>query len=78
MEHIVACGDSTHLPLQFAAGSAGLGYLGGSTRDGSFIAVQREDDSVNVFSHSGDFCDWQVTVIASSAAGPHTYFQQQA
>ena len=31
----------------------------------SFKASQREGDSVNVFSHPGDLCDWQVMVTAS-------------
>ena len=33
----------------------------------SFKAFQREIDSVNVFSHPGDLCDWQVMVTASSS-----------
>ena len=33
----------------------------------SFMASQREVDSVNVFSHSGDFCERQVIVTASSS-----------
>ena len=34
----------------------------------SFIASQREVDSMIVFSHSGDFCEMQVMVTLSSSA----------